>query len=113
MSALGDYNAFLKMKENSLKSDTPSARDILEQGVQAMADRASLRDKPDGERSMGLAVRTFNALKGTQLTERDGWQFMEILKMARAEQGRFSQDDYVDGAAYCALAGEAAAKEAK
>jgi hypothetical protein len=37
---------------------------------------------------------------------------MLCLKAARAEGGCFKADDYVDGAAYFALYGEAAAKEA-
>jgi len=36
---------------------------------------------------------------------------MEILKMVRASQGEFRADNYEDGAAYAALAGEAAARE--
>lgn len=88
-----------------------NADKILESGIEQLRDRASVRDQPSGERSMGLAVKVFNSLKGTQLSERDGWQFMEILKMARSEQGGLSIDDFIDGAAYAALAGESAARE--
>lgn len=90
---------------------TTTAPAILQAGIDAMADRAATRDA-DAERSMARAVATFNSLTGAALTEVDGWQFMECLKMARSRGGGHNPDDYVDGAAYAALAGEAAAHEA-
>ena len=75
-----------------------------------MADRASTYDAPEGERSMGKTVAAFNALTGHDLTEQQGWQFMELLKIARSNQGAYRADCFVDGAAYAALAGEAAAR---
>lgn len=89
-----------------------SAAGILQAGIDAMADRAATRDQPSGERSMVRAVATFNALTEAQLSEREGWLFMVCLKLARAQGGGHNPDDYVDGAAYAALAGEAAAVEA-
>jgi hypothetical protein len=50
----------------------------------------------------------FNALTGHELSERDGWLFMVMLKAARATAGGHNPDDYEDGAAYFALAGESA-----
>ena len=84
------------------------ATHMLKQGAKAIQDRAASRDLPDGERSMRRAVDAFNGLVGgdRRLTEREGWLFMVVLKMARATAGRFNPDDYVDGAAYMALAGE-------
>jgi len=61
---------------------------------------------------MARAVRAFNALEGTELTESQGWKFMQVLKLARSAHGALNLDDYVDGAAYAGLAGEAAAAEA-
>lgn len=87
-----------------------NATAIMQQGIDAMIDRAVSRDTPDGERSMACAVNAFNAMFGKDLTEQQGWQFMELLKMSRSKGGNFRLDDYVDGAAYAALAGEAAAK---
>jgi len=55
---------------------------------------------------MARAVTTFNSLTGHKLTEREGWVFMAILKLSRAQAGRHVMDDYIDGAAYMALAGE-------
>jgi len=84
------------------------APDILSKAAQHIADRAAQRDKPEGERSMDRAVHAFNAITGHKLSERDGWLFMVQLKAARATAGAHNPDDYEDGAAYFALAGEAA-----
>ena len=85
----------------------------LSQAAQCIADRAAQRDLPEGERSMARAVATFNTLTGHELSERDGWVFMNILKLSRAQNSvdtgaQTNLDDYIDGAAYMALAGEAA-----
>ena len=86
--------------------DISSAEDILQQSSHAMRSRSASRDNPN-ERSMRRAVDAFNGLTGLGLTETQGWTFMVILKLARAENGNgFNLDDYVDGAAYMALAGE-------
>lgn len=60
---------------------------------------------------MAKTVAAFNALTGASLTETQGWTFMAVLKLARASQGRLQMDDYVDGAAYIALAGESASRD--
>lgn len=73
-------------------------------------DRVAVRDAA-GARTMRKTVAAFNALHGTDLTESQGWQFMEVLKIARSSQGGHCLDDYIDGAGYAALAGEAAAAE--
>lgn len=88
-----------------------SAPELLTKGAAAISDRAASRDLPQGERSMARAVNSFNALTGLDLSEQNGWLFMVILKAARATAGKFNADDFVDGAAYFALAGECAAKE--
>ena len=84
-----------------------AAPDILHRAAQHIADRAASRDLPQGERSMGRTVAAFTALTGATLNERDGWLFMAVLKAARATAGAHNEDDYEDGAAYFALAGEA------
>lgn len=86
------------------------AHSFLEKGVQHMKDRATQRDSDDGERSMAACVNAFNAMFGKDLTETQGWQFMVLLKMARS-RNKFNPDDYEDGAAYTALAGEAHSHE--
>ena len=92
-------------------SNTPyqSATDLLQSAYDQIGDRASERDT-EAERSMCSTVNAFNALYGTNLTEEQGWMFMVFLKAARAKGGRVRVDDYVDGSAYFALAGEAAIK---
>lgn len=86
---------------------------ILQAAHDAIGARAAERDQPDGERTAGRAARIFNAITGRQgtgeLSELDAWLFMVALKLARSQQGSFKLDDYVDGAAYHALAGECAA----
>jgi Domain of unknown function (DUF6378) len=89
-----------------------NAPDILRAGITAIGDRAVERDQPDGERTAERAARIFNAITLRRdvaaLTALDGWLFMCSLKLARAQQGAFKLDDYVDLAAYAALAGECA-----
>jgi hypothetical protein len=98
--------------ELSNKSEYTAA-DMLQEAKDCLVARGVERDKPNGERSMKSTVEAFNALTGHALSESAGWLFMLCLKAARAEGGCFKADDYVDGAAYFALYGEAAAKEAE
>ena len=86
---------------------TPTATEILSEAAKCIGERAATRDLP-AERSMARTVTAFNALAGHRLSERDGWLFMAILKAARATAGSHNPDDYLDGAAYFALAGESA-----
>ena len=85
-----------------------NATDILHAAAADIGHRAVLRDQPSGERSMARTVAAFNAMFNQTLTEEQGWRFMELLKMARSVGGKFHADDYQDGVAYGALAGEAA-----
>jgi len=114
----------LTAAETTEKAKLTTADKILLNAVNDISARGLLRDRSTlqhpasaqtyklEERSMKATVAAFNALTNHQLTEEQGWQFMVILKLARANGGRFHLDDYQDGAAYCALAGEAAcAKE--
>ena len=76
-----------------------------------MEDRAATYDKPEGERSMGSTVLAFAAITGVLMTEEQGWLFMALLKAVRSQQGAYRADSYEDGAAYFALAGEAAVRD--
>lgn len=89
----------------------PTAYDITTAATTHMESRADTYDAPGGERSMAKTVAMFNELHNQNVTEVQGWQFMEILKMVRSSQGAFRVDNFEDGCAYAALAGEAAAKE--
>ena len=88
-----------------------SAADILNAALGHMQDRAATYDKPDGERSMGATVDAFTAVTGVCMTEEQGWLFMALLKAVRSQQGAYRADSYEDGAAYFALAGEAAVRD--
>jgi hypothetical protein len=95
-----------------VKPRSKSAAEIVQQAANEIAQRGSLRDKPDGERSMKRCVDAFNGLVGRQaLSETEGWLFMCVLKMARATAGKFHVDDYTDLAGYAGLAGECAAND--
>ena len=96
-----------------------SADDILSAAARTIAARGVQRDSSAGagqpqERCMASTVAAFNAIEGMALTERQGWAFMQTLKLVRAantaRNGRFNPDDYQDGAAYAALGAEAASK---
>jgi len=91
-----------------MTTDKTKASIILDTASNLLKERGKQRDSEEGERSMAATVKAFNALKGTTLSEVDGWQFMELLKISRSCQGGHQPDDYIDGAAYAALAGEAA-----
>lgn len=84
------------------------AGDILNKALGHLSDRAVTYDKPDGERSMAKTVAAINAIYDLGMTEVQGWHFMELLKMVRSSQGAFKADNFEDGSAYAALAGEAA-----
>ena len=87
---------------------TTLAPALLEAAAKHMHDRASTYDKPEGERSMGLTVQTFNTLTGHRLTESEGWTLMMILKLVRDQQRPSAHRDSIeDLVAYSALRGEA------
>lgn len=106
-----------------LAHTTSLPESLLRQAAQTIADRAAERDTTLGtagqpqERSMAATVTAFNAIEGTALTERQGWAFMQTLKLVRASttarNGRYNADDYLDGAAYAALGAECAANAAQ
>ncbi|SFE88201.1 DUF6378 domain-containing protein [Paracidovorax wautersii] len=96
-----------------------TAHDVLTAASATINQRGAQRDSTQGaqqERSMAATVAAFNAIEGTTLTERQGWAFMQTLKLVRAaacdRNGNFNPDDALDGAAYAALGGEAAAAAA-
>ena len=58
-----------------------SAADILRKAASLIEERAAQRDRPGGEKSMLATITAFNTIYGTDLTEVQGWHFMELLKM--------------------------------
>ena len=88
----------------------PTANHFLEAAKGHLGARGVTYDKPTGERSMERTIKVFAALTDIQLTEEQGWCFMEVLKQVRSLQGKFKADNYEDLAGYAALRGEAAAR---
>lgn len=105
------YNRIGNNTPTSVMCKKSEAASILQEAKDCLVNRAAERDHEDGERSMEAAVNAFNTLTKHSLTEEQGWLFVAVLKAARAQGGGYKRDDYVDGAAYFALAGEAAEKE--
>ena len=89
-----------------------NAAQLLGAAAACLQQRGVQYDSPEGERSMGKVIAMYRILTGNSVidTEEKGYLFMAILKLVRSQQGELSADSYVDGAAYFALAGEAAEK---
>jgi hypothetical protein len=89
-----------------------TAPDLMRAGIAIMEERAREYGAPQGERSVPAIVTAFNAITGHDLTEAQGWLFMQLLKNVRmfAAPG-FHRDSAVDGINYCALMAEAKGRE--
>ena len=87
-----------------------TAQQLLKDAATIMDQRAKQYDAPGGERSMGKTVAMFNLATGRDMTEVEGWFFMECLKNVRYFQNpKVPHEDSVkDKIAYAALFGEAA-----
>ena len=83
-----------------------NAADFLQAGLDAMKDRAAVRDQPTGERSAARAAAILRSWTQGDWSEADVWRCLLAVKMAREAQGALHTDDMVDGAAYFALLGE-------
>lgn len=95
-----------------------TALSVLRSGADIIERRGQERDRPGGERTMVAIVDAFNTIfadsiadNDGHLTETQGWQFMELLKMARSAYGVYVPDDHADAVNYAALAAEAAAAQ--
>ena len=102
---------FVSAEDFDLSVPVVTAASMLTAALGHMEDRAKTYDTPGGERSMGKTVVAFNTITGLELTEEQGWLFMEILKQVRSQQGGYRADNYEDLVAYAALRGECAARE--
>lgn len=98
-------------KPRPVETTQVTAASMLTAALGHMEDREKTYDAPGGERSMGKTVSAFNTITGLQLSEEQGWLFMEILKQVRSQQGNYRADNYEDMVAYAALRGECAARE--
>lgn len=89
-----------------------SAIAILSSARSHMEERAATYDSPEGERSMKDTVDIFNRFHRTEITEAQGWHFMQILKDVRFFRAKeYHADSAEDCAAYAGLKAEAKAKE--
>ena len=87
------------------------AAELLGRAALHMHERASTYDKPEGERSMGKVVQAFNAITGRDLTESEGWMFMQQVKLVRLfTRSDYHADSAEDNIAYAALLAEAKGK---
>lgn len=86
----------------------PDAVGLLDAAAAHMRRRAEIYDQPSGERSMARTVDAFNAITRLELTESQGWLFMELLKAVRdfTTVGGHA-DSQEDRIAYAALGAEA------
>ena len=89
------------------------AEQFLRNGADVLAERGKEYDKPEGERSMARTVAALKAITGKELTEAEGWLFMECLKNVRQWQNpeRYHEDSAVDGVNYSALKAEALSEQ--
>lgn len=89
-----------------------TAHDVLGAAGAGITAHEAGRDL-QSERSMRAALTAFNAIEGTNLSERQGWQLQALLKMTHAaaadRNGIFDPKDATSAAAFAALSGEAAA----
>lgn len=79
---------------------------ILQSALDALSQRAAIRDQPGGERSAARAAAILSAWKGREYSEDDVWSVLLAVKLARSEQGAFHLDDYIDLCGYAALLAE-------
>ncbi len=94
------------------KAAPTSAQEFLLGAASLMDERGKQYDQPDGERSMGRAVRAFNAITGNNLSEPEGWLLLQVLKDVRQWQNpdKYHADSAEDCVAYAALKAEALAR---
>ena len=87
------------------------AEGLLNSAAGKLRDRVTEYDKPEGERSAAQTVTAFNAITGRDLTESEGWLFLQLLKDVRqwSNVGKFHADSAIDSVGYAALKGEALA----
>ena len=71
-------------------------------------DRDKQYDTP--ENNFALIADLWSAYLGQRVTARDVALMMALLKVARAKTGHYTEDSYIDGCGYMALAGEMGAR---
>lgn len=99
---------------SSSPSPLPSAPDLLDKAARLMEERGKQYDaNGKAERSMGKVVKAFNVITGRELSEPEGWLFMQLVKDVRLfTKPGYHQDSAEDCIAYAALKAEAKQAEA-
>jgi len=110
----GDAQEAKPIQERSKhdRRDSRSGSEALLRAAQGkIGDRIAEYDQPHGERSAGPTVLAFNAITGRNLTESEGWLFLQLLKDVRqwSNPNEYHPDSAIDSVAYAALKGEALA----
>lgn len=110
MKAIKDVNEELN---EAVALPKPKAAEMLGRAAALLHERGQSYDKPQGERSMARTVSAFNAITGRDLTEAEGWLFMQQLKQVRLfTRSGYHADSAEDNIAYAALMAEAKEREA-
>lgn len=100
------HDSFFEEEKETQPASGVKAEDILGEALTVLRQRASERDVKE-ERSINMTVKLFNTYTGLSLTPSQGWVFMICMKLARSIPAKGKKrDDWVDLAAYAALAGE-------
>jgi hypothetical protein len=90
-----------------------TANEYLQIAIDTMKSRGTEYDKNgQEERSMGKIISAFNTITGQNLTEVQGWAFMQCLKMVRLHNNpkKYHEDSAIDNISYSALEAEAWSK---
>jgi hypothetical protein len=110
MKAIKDANEEIN---EAIAVPKPKAAEMLGRAGALLHERGQNYDKPEGERSMARTVSAFNAITGRDLTEAEGWLFMQQLKQVRLfTRSGYHADSAEDNIAYAALMAEAKEREA-
>jgi len=98
----------MKSTTRNNKPQQPVAIRTLMEAANIMEARALTYDSHSGERSMGKTVAVFNIITGHNISEADGWLFMQSLKDVRQwSTPAYHEDSAIDSVAYAALKTEA------
>lgn len=110
MKAIKDANEEIN---EAVAVPKPKAAEMLGRAAALLHERGQNYDKPQGERSMARTVSAFNAITGRDLSEAEGWLFMQQLKQVRLfTRSGYHADSAEDNIAYAALMAEAKEREA-
>jgi hypothetical protein len=91
-----------------------TAPQLLNKALTIQEQRATLYDKPGGERSAGKVAAMFNTAKGREVvTESDVWLMLTLLKVVRGEANGPHLDSVEDLISYASLYGESRMAEVK